>query len=460
MVILKRALISFLCLGISINYAAIPKFSIIPIPPLPPSVLYITNTATANYRITNNTYITRTLTMVPITGVTQVGGTCTAPAFTLAHGASCVLSLLITANQLSASGIGCRTEGDLTLCSPEICKVLSAGNPSPDPFLCSQPSSANSLRVRATTMASITSDISALALSTTGTGGIPRIIRITNNSASTVTNITYNASPALPAGTTVVPTNCAIVVPGGVCTLTITPSNNPTTTPVTLSVSGNGTNTLNFTIDILQFGSTYQTGLVFDIDNSPPNYQSVSGKIVSSTDQVPTAPGIFWSTIDAAIYAIDELSTTGTPSPATGQIAGQVACNGKSDGVCDTNNIVVYYGANPTYAAGVCSSLVNDYDDWYLPSICEMGYDTNSDGSGCGLFGNPYMPNIQMNVVGLNPVIPNAPAGTYWSSTENNFAPLLSAWFQNFNTLNANSDQGNGFKQTAYAVRCVRIFNP
>ncbi|STX30182.1 protein with a bacterial immunoglobulin-like domain [Legionella beliardensis] len=92
-----------------------------------------------NYQVTNNTKITRTLTMVPIEGVKQnvEAGNCSKP-FTLAAGQSCTLSLQINGSNLRPSGI----HG-----GPVICKTAGAGNNAPDPFLCSRPLNKNLLHI-------------------------------------------------------------------------------------------------------------------------------------------------------------------------------------------------------------------------------------------------------------------------------------------------------------------------
>lgn len=477
-VIFSRILTLLLCLGTSLSFAiATPKFSIVPIPPLPPSVLYLTNTATATYQVTNNTNLTRTLTMVPFSGVTHVGGTCTPPAFTLAPGAGCTLGLLITASQLPSSGTACRTEGDLTLCTPEICKTIGFGDDNPDPFLCSQPSSTNSLNVKlvSTLPPTLTSNVNALALSVKTLGstyklGTPRTLTVTNNGPGTATNITYTATPALPVDSTVTltPANCTAIAAGSACTITITPGATPTTTTVNLAVQGYATNTLNFSIDILDYGSNYQSGLVFAIDDTKPPQMSVSGKIVTATDQVPFGTGIIWSNIDAIIYAIDETSIPATPSPSAAAstpsqpYSQQAACDGKSNGSCNTDNTVTFYTlfGEPlnNYAAGVCSDFTNTYNDWYLPAICEMGYDNTGNNSGCTAL---LEQNIQLNLVDF-PTKPSAPLGIYWSSTEYSSAPLENAWFQSFATggISAQNDAVKNNVATHFGVRCARIFNP
>jgi len=141
----RLLLVTFLSLmSASSLFAATPKFDIVPSAGSITSLLLPSNfTETVNYQVTNLTSVTRTLTMVPITGVTQTvtGGMCPA-LFTLSTGQSCILQLVITGSQVPVSGI----KG-----GPVICKTKSASDPSPDPSLCSQPSTQNILNISITT---------------------------------------------------------------------------------------------------------------------------------------------------------------------------------------------------------------------------------------------------------------------------------------------------------------------
>ena len=143
---MKKFLIStFLLLSAAPLFAATPKFNIVPVEGAITSILLPTNfTETVNYQVTNLTSVTRTLTMMPITGVTQTtSGVGVCPAlFTLSTGQSCTLALTITGSQVPVSGI----KG-----GPVICKTKSASDPSPDPSLCSQPATQNILNISVTT---------------------------------------------------------------------------------------------------------------------------------------------------------------------------------------------------------------------------------------------------------------------------------------------------------------------
>lgn len=140
---MKKSLITMLILGTSLSQAAVPKFSIVPTADSITNLLLPSNfTETVMYQVTNNTKITRTLTMVPIQGVTQTlsGNVCSNP-FTLASGESCLLSLVINGSQVSSSGI---------MGGPVICKTKGTNDDSPDPFLCSQPKKGDLLAISIT----------------------------------------------------------------------------------------------------------------------------------------------------------------------------------------------------------------------------------------------------------------------------------------------------------------------
>jgi len=128
----------FLLIPFSIKAETQPKFTIEPLTPTT-FELPVNLTATIVYRVTNATKITRTLTMSPISGVTQItsgAGVCSNP-FTLAYGQSCLLTLQVSGAQMQHT----ITEG------PLVCKTNGPNDNTPDPFLCSQPSALNSLHI-------------------------------------------------------------------------------------------------------------------------------------------------------------------------------------------------------------------------------------------------------------------------------------------------------------------------
>lgn len=137
---------SFLILSLSgvLHATTQAKFTVVPTTGAVIQALIPSNFKhNVQYQVTNQTPITRTLTIVPIQGVTQMTtgvGACTSP-FTLAPQQSCLLDLEVNASQMSASGI---------LGGPKVCKTQS-NRANPDLFLCSEPSPAQSLGFSTTT---------------------------------------------------------------------------------------------------------------------------------------------------------------------------------------------------------------------------------------------------------------------------------------------------------------------
>lgn len=220
---------------------------------------------------------------------------------------------------------------------------------------------------------------------------------------------------------------------------------------------------------ILSYGCIYQGGYIYALDDTTSNTGSVSGKVATTSNQ---SPGIIWSSNAAgtydggiAIYGISQTSTILSPNPSTGQVADQTACNGATDGSCDTNNIYLYYQNNATghpintsfYASGLCKQTISSFSDWYLPSICELGYDRTAAGTGCETSGIPTLQNMQSNLVDFNTL--NLLSGTYWSSTERALTPSLSGWIQFFGGRGTGS-QGANAKSFSNTVRCSRSLTP
>lgn len=210
------------------------------------------------------------------------------------------------------------------------------------------------------------------------------------------------------------------------------------------------------------------SGYVYAFDDTTSNSGSVGGKVAATVDQANPGPnGIIWSSngnggtssdvVNDFIYGISELSTTSSPNPSTGQVSGQVACNGSTDGACNTNNIYVYYQFNATnapinlayYAAGLCRQTISGYSDWYLPAICEMRYTTTL---GCGTSAAPTLQNMQANLIEFNSL--NLLSGFYWSSTS--VASLATfVWEQRFIVP---SEPVDGYiKSAEFGVRCSRV---
>lgn len=333
----------------------------------------------------------------------------------------------------------------------------------------------------------LVASVSVLALSVNDTGlnaaltGAPRLIAITNTGVVPATAVTYSPSPALPSGTTISPSSCGTLAPSATCVLTITPGDTPsavsgdtTPTPITLSISGSNTNTVTPTMNVLTYGSVYQGGYVYAVDDTTPDTGSIGGKVAALTDQ---STGVLWSSDGSSsvsyvgILAIDELSTSFSPSPTSPSYPpgtpAYEACNGNSDGACNTSNIVAYYnfnrasgGSAPTpvdqYAAGLCTATMSGYTDWYLPAICEAGYDDLGSGTGCGTQASPTVQNMLSNLfdAGVGGI-----SGEYWTSTEWSGGPDLYAWSQTYETGNVPQYTFDKSYNTI-RVRCSRALTP
>ena len=329
-----------------------------------------------------------------------------------------------------------------------------------------------------TNTTTLSTSVSSLALSQTGyteygvsgtpSSGVARTITVNNAGAYPAVNLSI-AYPTWPSGTNASSTCGSSLAASSSCTITITPGNtatsdgtNPCTTtgtaPVaqTISISADNASTVSSTAVILGYGCIMQGGYIYAFDDTTAASVSVGGKAATTSNQ---SSGIIWalnssgSTGYIAIYGISNTSTTSSPNPSSGQVAGQTACNGNTDGSCDSNNIYVYYqtaasGApisTSLYATGLCKATISSYSDWYLPAICEMGYGTDAS---CGVSGTPTLQNMQSNLVDTLHLL----SGRYWSSTEYAGLPTNVAWFQ-VASAGTQNPANKGFN---LAVRCSR----
>lgn len=231
--------IRILLLGLSVFplvslKAAEPKFSITP---LTRTTFLVANdeTTAIRYRVTNNTDVTRTLTMTPIAGITQatLGANVCPNPFVLTPGQSCILSFSVFGGEIAPF----INEG------PKICKTLPNTN-TPDPFLCSQPSRLNSLNIHRVdaTKPVLFANASVLALTPEG---LPKSLTITNGSPSiTAVNVRADLSgTALGLNVTQDASDCESILPGASCTLTFTPNAN-TVSLTEFSIAGMNTRTV------------------------------------------------------------------------------------------------------------------------------------------------------------------------------------------------------------------------
>lgn len=341
--------------------------------------------------------------------------------------------------------------------------------------------------------ATITPSVSTLALAVSDVNpGASRKITITNNSLVPATNVQVVPND-FPANTTFDASGCdTIQGSGGSCEIIVTPgaaaSNNCTTGTIpagSLNITADGGISETVNVYVIGYGCQYQGGYVFAIDDTTDDTGSIGGKVVSLEDQAPRSyNGVIWSSngtggassdvIYDSIWGIALGSTDSSPLPnATTPasypatlVTGQSNCNGSYDGVCNSNNILVYYSEpNKTpaislsyYAAGRCKDYTGGgFSDWYLPAICEMG--PASNGSVCAA--NTL--NIVSNLPGLLSTLSapdsgcafggNCLYGTYWSSTEQSGNPRNLVWTQYFAS---GSYQSNYSKEGRLGVRCAR----
>jgi len=285
----------------------------------------------------------------------------------------------------------------------------------------------------------LTSSTDALALAVSGQ---PRHFVITNVGGQDALNLVATATTALPVGTSFT-TDCATLAPGASCTLTVTPGATPSATPGDLAplpaemvLGGSNTNTLALSIWVLDFGSVYQGGHLFDIDDSTPATAGVGGKVLALNDATTFTT---WGPDDSATRL--NLSLT--------------------DGAANTAAIVSQYGPpsspSPTarYPAWACASSDDaGFSDWYLPAICELGYDSTGRGSGCGTSSSPLVPNVLANLVDRGHAVGLSAINSYWSSSTVPATP----WVQLY------APGANAHHQDSYGAgnssRCVRALTP
>jgi len=375
----------------------------------------------------------------------------------------------------------------------------------------------------------LTTSISNLALSVTGiteygisgtpSSGLARIITITNTGSNSAINLVVTP-PAWPSGTTNTTTCGSILAAGNSCTITVTPGATATsdgtnpcssgTAPVpgVVQVGAVNSNIVSTNVLILSYGCIYQGGYVYAFDDTTSNTASVGGKVVSTSDQASPFPnGIVWSsnggngggsgginfvnTSYDLIPGVASGSTSSTGSPTYAAFTTFFAstytntnpftsasfslCNGTTDGVCNTGNIVTFYNqfitnntqanggtppftatAGPTnityYASGSCKQTIASFSDWYLTAICEMGYGPNY---GCGSLAAPTLQNIQASLIDISGL--STLSGSYWSSTEGSSNALNSALAQNFSASSTQFEYG---KIGMHGVRCSRVLTP
>lgn len=298
-------------------------------------------------------------------------------------------------------------------------------------------------------LATLALSVNDTALSSSLTGK-PRKITVTNNGRYSAQNVTYTISPILPAGSSITPSDCGDIKVGATCTLTITPGATASATALTLELVADNSEAASATFHIVTYGSVLESGYIFSVDDSTPETESIAGKVVGLEDQ--DTAGIIWSSNGTSGAGLDTVfddiagiyeNSTNPPN-----------CAGATDGECNSEEIEAVYTAidSQFFAQGLCQGEIDNFDDWHLPSICELGYDHTTAGTTCGTAAVPTIQNIQLSLVDNNDI--GALSGDYWSSTLNSGDAANEAWVQHFDTIAML--QQTSLKSSLLKVRCVR----
>lgn len=426
-----------------------------------------TSTAgTANYIVTVNAGVVPS--NVPLTfSLTSAGSSAGLMATQLTSGASpCMGVSKLCANPFSLkAGENCclafsltsTTAGSYTI-QPSISTIPAAY---PAKALSALP--INVTATPGTTALSISKSTLALSVKNTGLNaaltGNPRILTIKNTGDKLATGLTISY-PTWPMGTSALSTCTTTLAPNATCIITITPGQNATAgagnaacstgiepTPGIINISANNASTIQSGVVVLSYGCIYQGGYVYSVDDAAPISRSIDGKVVQLND---ASSGILWDSSSGCINApYNQCYKTNANS------------NSNGTNLLGGNTYLIYQVLTTThaelatsYAAGLCTGTFSGYSDWYLPAICEMGYDSTAQGTGCGLKIAPTLQNMQSNLVDYNSL--NLLTGHYWSSTEESTNPTVFAWDQFF-SFGSGSYQDRGNKGLSIvSVRCSR----
>ncbi len=269
--------------------------------------------------------------------------------------------------------------------------------------------------------------------------GFDRVITIKASTA--VKHVKYTLAPALPTGSRISPADCGDMKAGGTCELTIHPGSKPSAAagvaskPSRLRIQGVNTPALTTEVTILAYGSYYQQGYVFALNDSTPAHQSVGATMMALTDNHRQ---MAWH--QGAILATKAMSLT-NGALNTLKIHAHYPTELNAVNLCATYTIDAS-SHSPCQAGAVC------YSHWYLPSICELG--PAAEQADCAQKTANIVTNVVLTPYGLGDL-----SGAYWSSTEINAG---TAWVQNFVQGDANA-QLSMAKDFQLSVRCVRNSN-
>ncbi|WP_333663266.1 hypothetical protein [Legionella steelei] len=248
-------------------------------------------------------------------------------------------------------------------------------------------------------------------------------------------NPAYNVKVNLPSTwTTVSSTTCSVIPGNGSCIITIT-SNAMTAYIAQGGILVNGDNISSAPTMALAF-SVYDY-LVFSV-------QGTHAYVLQNADYTT----VLWS--ENYMSTIPGVTETSTNPPD--------ACNGATDGACNTTQIVTAT-STASGAATSCNNITTDNSGtvpqgtWYLPAICELGTFDSSVSGGSNAGCPSGFPNVVSNLYNLGFLTDLA--GMYWSSTESSSDSNFEAWYQQFVTGQP-STQGIIGKINNQSVRCAR----
>lgn len=225
-----------------IGHAATPIFSIIPTTPTTIS-LPVNGAVTVQYRVTNQTAITRTLTIKPIQGVSQTtvgAGVCASP-FTLAPNQSCLLTLIVNGSQMPKIING----------GPVVCKTKCANNNSPDSFLCAQPAPANQLNITAGPFEAPVLTVKPPELSLVFADPTFTVLNVTNRSLFVTATFIRAMLPSSLSTVIQNSSDCLTLAPGGTCHLLFSAGATPATPLTLVPVQGSNTQPATFLMDVV-----------------------------------------------------------------------------------------------------------------------------------------------------------------------------------------------------------------
>src|SRR5690606_6746334 len=151
-------------------------------------------------------------------------------------------------------------------------------------------------------------------------------------------------------------TTCgATLAPGASCRFFFTPGATATATPgdlapstAVIEIAGSNTNTVSVNLSVIDYGSVYQGGYVFAIDDSTHYTGSIGGKV-------------------AALSDIADVGSWGGPGPVAGTTENSAAdCQGAVEGACNTARIAAQQPHAVTAASACATSQAGGVGGWYL----------------------------------------------------------------------------------------------